>query len=123
MDSDQTTHKPWGSFSLLETGDGFKVKRLDVLPGARLSNQYHQHRSEHWFVVAGTASVWLDEKEITLQPGDNLDIPQLSRHRLSNPSQDVKLVLIEVQHGPRCEEDDIVRLSDDYGRCSTLPAQ
>lgn len=107
--------RPWGSYTVLEEDRGFKVKRIEVLPGKRLSYQKHAQRAEHWFVVEGTAKVTLDDKEITVRAGEAIDIPIGAAHRVENPDEG-NLVFIEVQRGNYLGEDDIVRLQDDYGR-------
>ncbi len=107
--------RPWGSYTVLEEDRGFKVKRIEVLPGKRLSYQKHAQRAEHWFVVEGTARVTLDGKEITVRAGESIDIPIGAAHRVENPDKG-NLVFIEVQRGSYLGEDDIVRLQDDYGR-------
>jgi mannose-6-phosphate isomerase len=107
--------RPWGSYTVLEEDRGFKVKRIEVLPGKRLSYQKHAQRAEHWFVVEGTAKVTLDDREITVRAGEAIDIPIGAAHRVENPG-DENLVFIEVQRGSYLGEDDIVRLQDDYGR-------
>jgi mannose-6-phosphate isomerase len=107
--------RPWGSFTVLDEGEGYKVKRIEVLPKKRLSYQKHSRRSEHWFIVAGKALVTLDDKEYLLEKGQSIDIPLGSAHRVENPDSE-KLVFIEVQLGDYLGEDDIVRLQDDYGR-------
>ena len=107
--------RPWGSYTVLEEDRGFKVKRIEVLPGKRLSYQKHAQRAEHWFVVEGTAKVTLDGEEITVGAGEAIDIPIGTAHRVENPDEG-NLVFIEVQRGSYLGEDDIVRLQDDYGR-------
>jgi mannose-6-phosphate isomerase len=107
--------RPWGSYTVLEEGSTFKVKRIEVLPGKRLSYQKHAQRAEHWFVVKGTARVTLDGREITVSAGEAIDIPMGSAHRVENPG-DEDLIFIEVQRGNYLGEDDIVRLQDDFGR-------
>ena len=107
--------RPWGTYTVLEEGRGFKVKRIEVLPGKRLSYQKHSQRAEHWFVVEGTAKVTLDDEEIIVRAGESIDIPIGAAHRVENPG-DVNLMFIEVQRGSYLGEDDIVRLQDDYGR-------
>jgi len=92
-----------------------KVKRLVVHPGKRLSYQRHAKRAEHWFIVSGNARVTLDGAVIDLQPGEAIDIPQGSAHRIANEGR-TDLVFVEVQHGTYFGEDDIVRLEDDFGR-------
>ncbi len=107
--------RPWGSYTILDEGDGFKVKRIEVLPEKRLSYQKHARRSEHWFVVRGTAKVTLNGNEILVRSGESIDIPVGAAHRVENPAADL-LVFIEAQTGDYFGEDDIVRLEDDYGR-------
>ena len=109
--------RPWGTFTVLDEGDNFKVKRIEVLPGKRLSYQKHAQRAEHWFVVQGTAKVTLDDREITVSAGEAIDIAVRSAHRVENPGEEL-LVFIEVQRGSYLGEDDIVRLQDDFGRTS-----
>jgi mannose-1-phosphate guanylyltransferase/mannose-6-phosphate isomerase len=110
-----TVHRPWGSYTVLEEGPGFKVKRVTVNPGGRLSLQLHHKRSEHWVVIAGTARVTRGEEAFDLQIGQSTAIPVETTHRLENPGLDT-LHIIEVQNGPYLGEDDIVRFKDDYGR-------
>jgi mannose-6-phosphate isomerase len=107
--------RPWGTYTVLEEAPNFKVKRIEVLPGKRLSYQKHSQRAEHWFVVEGTARVTLDGKDITINAGEAIDIPIGSAHRVENRGDD-DLIFIEVQRGTYLGEDDIVRLEDDYGR-------
>jgi mannose-6-phosphate isomerase-like protein (cupin superfamily) len=107
--------RPWGTFTVLDEGDDFKVKRIEVLPGKRLSYQKHAQRAEHWVVVQGTAKVTLDDKEIKVPAGQAIDIAVGSAHRVENAETEL-LVLIEVQRGSYLGEDDIVRLQDDFGR-------
>ncbi len=107
--------RPWGTFTVLDEGENFKVKRIEVLPGKRLSYQKHAQRAEHWFVVQGTAKVTLDDREINVSAGEAIDIAVGSAHRVENPSEEL-LVFVEVQRGSYLGEDDIVRLQDDFGR-------
>jgi len=110
--------RPWGNFTVLDEGaegGGYKVKRIEVLPGKRLSYQKHARRAEHWFIVQGTAKVTLDGRDIALNVGEYIDIPVGAAHRIENPG-DVKMIFIEVQRGDYLGEDDIVRLQDDFGR-------
>jgi mannose-6-phosphate isomerase len=106
---------PWGTFTVLDEGQGFKVKRIEVFPGKRLSYQKHSKRAEHWVVVQGTATVTLDDREILVGTGQTIDIAVGTAHRVENPG-DQTLLFIEVQHGTYLGEDDIVRLQDDFGR-------
>jgi mannose-6-phosphate isomerase len=107
--------RPWGAFVILDDGPTGKVKRITVDPGQRLSYQKHHRRKEHWFVVAGRAVVTLDGVDHELGPGEAVDIPLGTAHRVRNPGDD-DLVFVEVQQGDYFGEDDIVRLDDDYGR-------
>jgi mannose-6-phosphate isomerase len=107
--------RPWGSFTVLDEADGYKVKRIEVLPGKRLSYQKHSRRSEHWMVVQGRAKVTLDAHEQLLNAGQTIDIPLQAAHRIENVGTD-KLIFIEIQRGSYLGEDDIERLQDDYGR-------
>jgi len=109
--------RPWGTFTVLDEGGTFKVKRIEVLAGKRLSYQKHAQRAEHWVVVEGTAKVTLDDRDITVQAGETIDIPIGSAHRVENPGDEL-LVFIEVQRGSYLGEDDIIRLQDDFGRAS-----
>ena len=116
-----TVFRPWGSYTVLEQGPGYKVKRITVLPGGRLSLQLHHRRSEHWVVIAGTARVTRGSEVFDLHPGESTGIPKETQHRLENPGEEV-LEIIEVQNGPYLGEDDIVRYHDDYGREQKHPA-
>jgi mannose-6-phosphate isomerase len=111
----QFDERPWGSFTVLDEAPGYKVKRIEVLPEKRLSYQRHEQRSEHWMVVAGTARVTLDGREVTVPTGGTIDIPIGAAHRIENVGKE-KLVFIEIQRGRYLGEDDIQRLQDDYGR-------
>lgn len=115
----RTVHRPWGTYTVLEEGDGFKIKRIVVRPGASLSLQRHRHRSEHWVVVSGEAMVTNEDREIRIAKNESTFIPVGSAHRLSNPG-DVDCVMIEVQVGSYVGEDDIERLDDMYGRTSAI---
>lgn len=107
--------RPWGSWFIIDEGEGYQVKRIEVLPGQRLSYQTHELRSEHWYIVSGTATCVLEDETVVVPAGGSLQIPVGAAHRLSNLT-DEPLVLIEVQRGSYFGEDDIVRLEDDYGR-------
>lgn len=111
----RTVHRPWGTYTVLEEGEGFKIKRIEVKPGASLSLQMHRHRSEHWVVVSGTAKVVNGECEIVVNTNESTYIPAGHKHRLANPGL-LSLVMIEVQSGGYLGEDDIVRIQDNYGR-------
>ncbi|UCF83632.1 MAG: mannose-1-phosphate guanylyltransferase/mannose-6-phosphate isomerase [Desulfobacteraceae bacterium] len=109
--------KPWGAYKVLDRGETYQLKWLDVLPGERLSLQSHQHRAEHWIVVAGTAAVTVDKRVVDVVSGEHIHIPKGSRHRVENRKSE-KLRMIEIQTGDYLGEDDIVRYEDDYGRIS-----
>ncbi len=114
----ETSSRPWGSYTVLTEGDGFKVKTIEVHPGQRLSYQTHARRAEHWFIVRGQGQVLLDGVNREVQGGDTVDVPKNSAHRIHNTGE-LPLVFVEVQHGDYFGEDDIVRLDDDYGRVQT----
>ncbi|UCF31126.1 MAG: mannose-1-phosphate guanylyltransferase/mannose-6-phosphate isomerase [bacterium] len=111
----RTVRKPWGSYTVLEPGDGYHVKRITVDPGQKLSLQAHRHRSEHWVVVAGTALATVGDRQVTLSANESVFIPVGEKHRLENPGRTL-LELIEVQYGDVISEEDIVRFEDMYGR-------
>lgn len=108
--------RPWGSFTVLDEGDNYKVKRIEVLPGKRLSYQQHSRRAEHWYVVLGIAKVTLNGVEILVKAGEAIDIAIGDAHRVENPAPAELLIFIEIQTGDYFGEDDIVRLDDDFGR-------
>jgi mannose-1-phosphate guanylyltransferase len=110
-----TAHRPWGTYTILEESQSYKVKQITVRPGAKLSLQYHHHRSEHWIVVSGIATVTVGEKTFDLKQNESTYIPKEAQHRLANNTKE-NLVLIEAQVGVYLGEDDIVRLQDDYKR-------
>ena len=114
-DANRTTHRPWGGYTSVLSGDRFQVKRLFVKPGKKLSLQMHHHRAEHWVVVRGTAEVTLDGSVTTLSENQSIYLPLGCVHRLANPGK-IELELIEVQTGPYLGEDDIIRIEDDFGR-------
>jgi mannose-1-phosphate guanylyltransferase len=111
----KTVSRPWGTYTVLEEGTNFKIKRIEVKPKARLSLQMHHHRSEHWVVVSGLAKVVNGEKTLNLAINESTYIPAGHKHRLENIGSEV-LVLIEVQSGTYTGEDDIIRFDDEYGR-------
>jgi mannose-6-phosphate isomerase len=111
----ETETRPWGSFTTLEEGVGYKIKRIEVNPGHRLSLQMHHHRSEHWIVLSGTAKVTRGDTVELLESNQSTYVPQCTVHRLENPGV-IKLVIIEVQNGEYLGEDDIIRFQDDYSR-------
>lgn len=110
-----TTYRPWGSYTILEESERYKIKRIVVNPSARLSLQMHYHRSEHWVVVKGAAKVTLGDKEVVIHENESVYVPKSTLHRLENPGK-VPLEIIEVQNGEYVGEDDIVRVDDIYGR-------
>ncbi|MDN7931004.1 mannose-1-phosphate guanylyltransferase/mannose-6-phosphate isomerase [Burkholderia metallica] len=111
----RTVSRPWGTYTVLEEGPRFKIKRIEVKPGASLSLQMHHHRSEHWIVVSGMAKVVNGDQEIFVRTNESTYIPAGHKHRLENPGV-LDLVMIEVQSGEYLGEDDIVRFQDVYGR-------
>lgn len=111
----RTVYRPWGNYTVLEEGDRYKIKRIVVNPGAKLSHQLHYHRSEHWVVVTGTARVSNGDKEYDVHPNESTYIPISTKHRLENRGK-IPLQIIEVQNGEYLGEDDIVRIDDDYKR-------
>lgn len=113
----ESENRPWGSWRVVERGDGYKVKRIVVKPRHRLSYQTHEHRSEHWVVVCGTATCLIDGETYVVRAGESVDVGAQHAHRIAN-DHDEELVIIEVQRGAYLGEDDIVRLHDDYGRDS-----
>lgn len=113
--SHKTVERPWGSYTVMEQGPGFKIKMIEVKPQARLSEQVHHHRSEHWIVLSGTAEVERGGETVLLHPRESTDIPTSTPHRLANPGK-IEVRLIEVQNGEYLEEDDLIRLDDEYER-------
>ena len=111
-----TVSRPWGSYTVLEEGEGFKIKRIEVNPGSKISLQRHQHRSEHWVVVSGTAKVTNGDKELIVNTNESTYIRAGDKHRVENPGL-LNLIMIEVQSGAYVGEDDIERFEDVYGRC------
>ena len=111
----KTVERPWGSYTVLEKGEGYKIKRVALNPGAKLSLQLHRKRSEHWVVVSGTAKVTRESETYLVKTNESTYIPVNLKHRLENPG-DVPLQIIEVQNGDYVEEDDIERFDDIYGR-------
>lgn len=113
--------RPWGSWHIVDVGEGYKVKRIHVNPGARLSYQCHDYRSEHWVVISGVATYVLDGQTSVAYEGHSVDVPKGAKHRLANEHKN-ELVIIEVQRGAYTGEDDITRLEDDYGRTGATVA-
>lgn len=110
-----TGHRPWGTYTVLEESKGYKIKRIEVQPGKRLSLQKHYHRNEHWIVVSGTATVTVGKKTFNLRPNESTYIKMGEVHRLANKGK-IPVVLIEAQVGEYTGEDDIVRIDDDFKR-------
>jgi mannose-1-phosphate guanylyltransferase/mannose-6-phosphate isomerase len=115
LDLHPLVYRPWGSYEKLVSGERFQVKRIIVDPGAALSLQKHQHRAEHWVMVAGTAEITLEEQVVTLSENQSFYVPLGAWHRLKNPGL-IPLVIIEIQSGSYLGEDDIIRCQDEYGR-------
>lgn len=115
MPDPRSDERPWGHWETVLEAPSYKVKRVTVLPGKRLSYQTHARRAEHWFVVEGRALATLDGREVPLEPGGALDVPRGAAHRIANVGRE-PMVFIEVQRGEYLGEDDIKRLEDDYGR-------
>jgi mannose-6-phosphate isomerase-like protein (cupin superfamily) len=113
--SDKFDERPWGRWDILDEGQGYKVKRLLVRHGHRLSLQFHHHRDENWIVAKGEAIVTVGEEVIDLKEGEHVFIPKEAVHRLENKAAE-DLIIIEVQNGDYLGEDDLVRVEDDYGR-------
>lgn len=115
VDEHTTMYRPWGSYTVLNEGPGYKMKKIVVTPGERLSLQLHYHRSEHWIVIGGTAKVTIGDQDKMVHVNESVYIPPSTKHRLENPGK-LPLEIIEVQNGSYLEEDDIVRFDDEYGR-------
>ena len=111
----EIVERPWGTYEVLTESDGYKVKRITVLPGGRLSLQSHQHRAENWVVVTGAPTVMVGENVQKVAVNEHVYIPLQAKHRLENYTDDL-VVLIEVQSGLYLGEDDIIRYEDIYGR-------
>jgi len=107
--------RPWGGFQTIDEGEGYKVKRLVVRPGCRLSLQQHRFRAEHWVIIAGRPRIIVGARARRLRARETVDVPRGAWHRIENPGKS-QVVIIEVQHGPYLGEDDIIRRADDYGR-------
>jgi mannose-6-phosphate isomerase len=108
--------RPWGTWYVLDEGRGYKVERIHVHPGCRLSYQFHEHRSEHRFVIEGMATATIDDEVLLAAPDPSVDVPQGSAHRLANEGPR-RLVVIEVRRGAYTGEDDMTRHEGNYGRC------
>jgi mannose-6-phosphate isomerase len=107
--------RPWGEFFIIQETISYKIKRIEVNPGQRLSYQYHNKRSEVWIIIQGEGTVLLNDNKINYSKGDTIEIPQGVKHRIENNGSE-KTIFIEVQTGTYFGEDDIVRLQDDYNR-------
>ncbi|MDD2542609.1 MAG: mannose-1-phosphate guanylyltransferase/mannose-6-phosphate isomerase [Desulfuromonadaceae bacterium] len=114
-DEHTTVYRPWGFYTVLGSGPGYKMKKIVVNPGEILSLQMHYHRSEHWIIIGGTAKVTIGDEEQMVHENESIFVPQTTKHRLENPGK-LLLQVIEVQNGSYLGEDDIVRFSDRYGR-------
>jgi mannose-6-phosphate isomerase len=110
-----TEIRPWGRWTILGEGEGYKVKRIEINPGHRLSLQRHTQRSEHWIVVAGTAKMSIGDRVSFVKAQESTFVPVGTDHRIENPGPQL-LIIIEIQNGVYLGEDDIVRFQDDYGR-------
>ena len=115
--------RPWGNYTVLDEGADYKVKRITVHAGKRLSYQRHARRAEHWLVVDGAGRVTLEGEEFDVLPGTAVDIPVEAAHRIANTGTAEPLIFIEVQRGDYFGEDDIVRLADDFGRADDERAE
>jgi mannose-6-phosphate isomerase len=113
----ESEQRPWGSWHVIDVGAGYKVKRIEVSPGCRLSDQSHEQRSEHWVVIEGTATCTIDGVTTVAGPGESVDVPRGAHHRLANAGTEL-LTIIEVQRGSYTGEDDITRYADDFGRAT-----
>lgn len=105
----ETMKRPWGEWQVLDVDQGYKVKRLEILPDQAISLQYHKHRSEHWTIVQGEGKVIVDGSIFTVKKGESFHVPKLSLHKIANTHLTETLIAIEVQMGEICSEDDIVR--------------
>ena len=111
----ESEERPWGSWHVIDVNHGYKIKRIHVNPGSRLSLQSHEHRSEHWVVIQGQATCEIDGTSSTIEHGESIDVGLGATHRLANQGSE-ELIIIEVQLGEYTGEDDIQRYEDDYGR-------
>lgn len=112
----EVVERPWGTYEVLASGDGYQVKRLVVKAGKRLSLQLHHHRSEDWVIASGAAEITIGDETHKAQAGSRFHVPVEVQHRIANPLDDAELTVIEVQLGHYLGEDDIVRIQDDFGR-------
>jgi mannose-6-phosphate isomerase-like protein (cupin superfamily) len=109
-------HKPWGYYRNLTKGNGCLVKKIVIFPNEMTSLQSHAHRREHWYVVSGDGAIVVGELNYQFNPGDSIDIDAGVKHRIVNVSQRENLIIIEIQQGSPCSEEDIIRYEDKYGR-------
>ncbi len=109
-----TENRPWGSFTILSESPNLKCKTITVNPGGKLSYQFHYKRSENWYISSGAGIVTINDEAFHIQAGQHVFIPALAKHRMYNPNAE-PLIFIEIQTGSYFGEDDIVRISDDYG--------
>lgn len=107
--------RPWGNYQVLSEDPAYKVKRIEVLPGKRLSLQAHQKRSENWLIISGQGIFTLNDQSLVVKAGSTCDIPMGAKHRIENTGDEI-LVFIEIQTGVYFGEDDIIRFEDDFGR-------
>lgn len=112
-----TEERPWGRWTEYHNDDGYRLKEMVVKPGQRMSYQYHEHRSEHWFVVRGTATIVYEGETIEIPTGGSFDCLVGKKHRIGNAHEE-DLIVIEVQYGAKLVEEDIIRLEDDYNRAA-----
>lgn len=110
----EKVNRPWGWYENLQEENGYKVKRLYIKPNEKISLQYHNHRNEHWIVVFGSGTVELSDIVREIKVGDYIFVPSNSKHRVSGGNSGI--IIIEIQLGKICDEEDIVRIQDDYGR-------
>ena len=111
----KTIYRPWGNYLSVDNASLWKIKKIEVNPGASLSLQLHKKRAEHWIVVEGIAKIEIDDKQLKLNANQSCFVPVGAKHRLSNPGK-IPLIIIEVQSGEYLGEDDIIRFKDMYGR-------
>lgn len=112
----KAVYRPWGSYTVLYRQLKYQVKIITIKPKCRISLQWHHYRAENWVVVKGTAFVTIGEQDLELKVGDKIHVPQKVQHRIANPTSNETLEIVEVQIGDYIEEDDIVRVEDDFGR-------
>jgi mannose-6-phosphate isomerase-like protein (cupin superfamily) len=111
----ELVERPWGTFEVIQTEEAFQIKRLHIYPGKRISLQSHKFRAEHWFVISGKGTAEIDGAELHVSPGDSVNVPVGSKHRLGCSSE-TSLIIVEIQTGNSFAESDIIRFEDDFGR-------